>query len=423
LKLGEERLIKYWRYKMARVLGQSGSWKYVQCWLNNIGMKADSPEDLYQQFELLQQKIKYKREEIDAEITLEIQKLHKEVIRRSNGLHSVIEQRRTQTLEHIASIESKILRHKTELVAKLDNVEKQISAETIKLNQQSDLHKAEIEQAIIDIKAQGRTTTSNFISQIWSWLKYIFSGIKVFFPQKQIINKKEKLRKRYFIDLHNINSYKKNLLEEEKRDIKHLHRSINLDKERYETLQRDKERLINDACQRLEYYIDNLKRVLHSKKFIGAKAELDAIQQLNKLPNNYYVLNDVHLTARRYMSYKGKTVKSAQIDHLVIANTGIFVVEVKHWSQQFVEKGQFFDPYEQVSRANYLCHCLLKEELNIHVKVCSILAYRGHLPQKISDNYVKVLPIDGLDNYINHFQSSVLTAIQLKTIINWLTAP
>jgi len=166
--------------------------------------------------------------------------------------------------------------------------------------------------------------------------------------------------------------------------------------------------------------ISHVENVLNSTVFTGSRAELAIIAILSKLPPAYYVLNDVRLRAKHRLKFNHKVVQSAQIDHLVVAPTGVFVVEVKNWSQHFANSGKFFDPYEQVGRANYLCHCLLKEDLGIKMTVRSILAYQGHIPLQPKDSkYIKVLPIEEVTGYVRWFerQAPVLDATQVENIV------
>ncbi len=212
---------------------------------------------------------------------------------------------------------------------------------------------------------------------------------------------------------------KKDLKEKESTLIIALHQEIRDKEGHVNYLIESKTEIIKNRCQRLNAHIYDVNNLLHSREFIGAQAELQTIEELNKLSNEYYVLNDVQLKAMRYMKYNNHVIHGAQIDHIVIATYGIFIIEVKHWSQKFAESGQFYNPYEQVSRANYLCYCLLREGLNIEVKIRSIVAYSGHLPPKDSKYYVKVLPINNLLGYINYFRSPQLNQDQVKRIKNW----
>ena len=178
--------------------------------------------------------------------------------------------------------------------------------------------------------------------------------------------------------------------------------------------------VIHERCWTLDNTISALENVLKSHEFIGAKAELSLISGFDRLPPVYYALNDVRLNARRYVKFNHKAVQSAQVDHLIVAPTGVFVVEVKHWSQQFSDSGNFFDPYEQLGRSSYLCYCLLKENFGIKMTVRSILAYRGHLPPPSENSkYIKVLPIEEVTGYVRWFerQTPVLSAVQVENIV------
>ncbi len=206
----------------------------------------------------------------------------------------------------------------------------------------------------------------------------------------------------------------------ESQEIRQIQNRCEQQRIRLNELISNKSGIVRERCYHVDYTITSLENILKSHELTGALAELTVIEELSRLPLHYYVLNDVVLTARRFMKFNHKAVQSAQIDHLIVAPSGVFVVEVKHWSQQFVDSGRFFDPYEQVGRANYLCYCTLKEDLHIETKVRSILAYRGHVPpQTENSRYIKVLPLEQLLSYIRWFerQSPILTASQLNYIV------
>jgi len=77
--------------------------------------------------------------------------------------------------------------------------------------------------------------------------------------------------------------------------------------------------------------------------------------------------------------FNGTALISAQIDHVVLTPAGVFVIETKRWSQHFVESGDFHNPFDQVSRANYLCYDLLRKSFG-KTRVRSIIACGGSLP-------------------------------------------
>jgi hypothetical protein len=157
---------------------------------------------------------------------------------------------------------------------------------------------------------------------------------------------------------------------------------------------------LRDNVARLEY-------LQNSPELAGARAELAVVEQLKRLPAGYIVLNDVRLRASRFHRYNGVPLQSAQIDHLVISPAGIFVIETKVWSREFVESGSYHDPFDQVGRAGYLCYDTVKPFGKVQVR--SIIACAGHLPDKPDEAKVAVRRVEELNGYITYFKDRVLS--------------
>lgn len=147
---------------------------------------------------------------------------------------------------------------------------------------------------------------------------------------------------------------------------------------------------------------DALEEILRSGSYFGAIAEMRMIDLLRKLPDNYYVVNDVKLRLSKGVRFDGSWLETSQIDHLVIGPSGVFVIEVKNWSDKFLSDGDFFDPYQQIKRHNYVCYTLLKRRFKTNV--WNIIACAGHIPTKPNNSHVKVLPIEQVNNYILWFK-------------------
>ncbi|MBK6879263.1 MAG: NERD domain-containing protein [Elusimicrobia bacterium] len=154
--------------------------------------------------------------------------------------------------------------------------------------------------------------------------------------------------------------------------------------------------------------INKLTVLLKSRELMGAKAEVEVISRLSRLPAGHTVFNDLRLIANRYIYFDGAALQSAQIDHLVLSPAGVFVIETKRWSKHFVESGDYHDPFDQIRRAAYLCYDELREAFGkIHVR--SVIACAGELPSAPEGSYVKVLPVDELVGYISWFRQSEIT--------------
>src|SRR5260370_36159291 len=99
---------------------------------------------------------------------------------------------------------------------------------------------------------------------------------------------------------------------------------------------------------------------------------------------------------------------SAQFDHVVLPPAGVFVIETKRWSHRFVESGDFYSPFDQVSRASYLCYDLLRGSLG-NTGVRSIIVCVGSLPEAPRDSYIKVVRPESLHTYIACVRTVELT--------------
>lgn len=161
--------------------------------------------------------------------------------------------------------------------------------------------------------------------------------------------------------------------------------------------------------------ITAIEQVLNSGTYHGASAELRMIEFLRKLPDNYVVVNDVVLRLKESVYFDNTCLSTAQIDHLVIGPAGIFVIEVKNWSKKFTSDGDFFDPYKQVKRHNYVCYKFLKKQFE--VKVRNIIAYASHIPEKPDDSFVKVLPLEQVNSYIMWFKEVKHDADTVQRIV------
>lgn len=154
----------------------------------------------------------------------------------------------------------------------------------------------------------------------------------------------------------------------------------------------------------LDQTIEYVRSLLKSAELAGAEAELAIIDRLRTLSSTVVVFNDVRLEATRNIHFNGAALVSAQIDHVVLTPAGVFVIETKNWSHRFVESGDFYDPFEQVSRASYLCYDLLRENFG-KTRVRSIIASVGSLPDAPRDSYIKVVRPERLNSYISGFRN------------------
>lgn len=181
--------------------------------------------------------------------------------------------------------------------------------------------------------------------------------------------------------------------------------------------QSNRDLLIEKECQKTKNDINLVERILVSHEYAGAIAELELIEFLRKLPENFCVINNVKLVSRQAIFFDNAWLKSAQIDHLVVSPAGIFVIEAKSWSSEFAKQGNYFDPYQQVKRSSYMCYKFLEDKLR-GAKVRSIIAYKGAIPEKPRDSFAKVLQFREVNGYITWFKENYLSDEQIKSLVN-----
>lgn len=168
----------------------------------------------------------------------------------------------------------------------------------------------------------------------------------------------------------------------------------------------------------LDQTIARVRSLLNSAELAGAEAELAVIDRLRMLPSPTVVFNDVQLEATRHIHFDGAALMSAQIDHVVLTPAGVFVIETKCWSDRFVQSGDFYNPFDQVNRASYLCYDLLRERFG-KTRVRSIIACVGSLPDAPRDSYIKVVRPESMNSYISGFRNVELAAKRFNELCSF----
>ncbi len=104
--------------------------------------------------------------------------------------------------------------------------------------------------------------------------------------------------------------------------------------------------------------IDGIKK---SPVNAGARGELNVIDKLSKLSDDYHVLCGLNIDLGKYITYnRRKNLRSAQMDFVVVSRRGVVLVEVKNWSTQYYNSHRNLSPHEQVDRAGRVLWITLK---------------------------------------------------------------
>lgn len=212
-------------------------------------------------------------------------------------------------------------------------------------------------------------------------------------------------------------------------DVKHAKSS------RYRYLCEDFTIAVERSAQAILSEIDRKKRIIDdlSSFIYGALGEQKVVKVLESLPDEYVLINDfsVTLSPPMYNKQENDYIKSIQIDHLLIAPSGIFVIETKNWSQKSLEDIRLRSPVEQIRRSSYVLYRLLNNQfggvqldLDKHhwgdkrVSIKNLIVLIGAKPNE-EFQYVKVLTINELLRYITYFKP-VYKAHEIERIADFL---
>ena len=149
----------------------------------------------------------------------------------------------------------------------------------------------------------------------------------------------------------------------------------------------------------------------------GAIGEDLVVNEIRKLSEKFTLFNDfyVEFNPPIYNKKDNDRIYSVQIDHLLVSDSGIFIIETKNWSRNSVENLNLRSPVKQIMRASYALFVLLNGGRgngvslthhhwgNKQIPVRNLIVMINEKP-KGAFQYVKVKTLKELNGYISHFE-------------------
>lgn len=186
-------------------------------------------------------------------------------------------------------------------------------------------------------------------------------------------------------------------------------------KNRYDFISTDfEEAVIQSSSSDLKRLERKLNLILEIKNFIyGAIGENKVQKELSKLSDDYVLINDFSCSFKPVISYgSGRdNIKSIQIDHLLISQAGVFLIETKNWSEHSIKNIDLFSPIQQVKRTSFaLFKILSSKKIKKHrwgerkIPIKNIVTFINNKPKE-EFQYVKILGLHELLKYITYFPS------------------
>ncbi len=180
--------------------------------------------------------------------------------------------------------------------------------------------------------------------------------------------------------------------------------------------------------ERTKSVIDKLSSFIY-----GALGEQKVVKTLEALTDEYFLINDfvVSFSPAIYNRQENDYIKSIQIDHLLVAPSGIFLIETKNWSEKSLENLSLRSPVKQIKRTSFVLFKLLKNETsNFHLRldkhhwgdkkisIKNLIVLTNTKPKE-EFQYVKILTLNELLGYINYFKP-IFSSIETQRIAEFL---
>ncbi len=166
--------------------------------------------------------------------------------------------------------------------------------------------------------------------------------------------------------------------------------------------------------------LDRKKRIIDevNNSIYGALGEQKVVKELENLSDEYFLINDFCLSFPKpiYNRQENDYIKSIQIDHVLITNSGVFLIETKNWSDKTLNNLNLRSPVDQIRRTSFAVFKILADQfantglnLNQHhwgkrkVPIRNLIVLINSKPKE-EFQYVKILTLDELIGYIKYFK-------------------
>src|SRR5664280_1335179 len=165
--------------------------------------------------------------------------------------------------------------------------------------------------------------------------------------------------------------------------------------------------------------VKGVEALAHSGVLANAIAERAVIRTLSTLPDDFVLINDLHLSTNQDIPFEDSYLKTAQLDHLLAGPTGLYAIETRNWSSTVVADGDEADPVLQVTRASFLCSRILKDAGCDQI-VRSVVACGGAPPTRSGGAHVAIMPTARLLAYVQ-YGSPLVSVQQIADVCRILT--
>jgi hypothetical protein len=300
------------------------------------------------------------------------------------------------------------------------------------IEQEKNLLNTDMQQLDITIQTQKEQTEQRLISEIDN-LKKQFN----FFTNNQSTNLFQKLINNFkqWSYKRQLNHKKQNFDIEVIKSISKLVDIRQVMNKRYQFITSQFNEAVEKSSQTVLAEIERKKSIIDKlNSFIyGALGEQKVVKTLEALSDEYFLINDfsISFSSAIYYRQENEYIKSIQIDHLLVAPSGIFLIETKNWSDKSLENSSLRSPVLQIKRNNFVLFKLLnnvRNNFHLHmddhhwgdkkISIKNLIVLTNKKPKE-EFQYVKILTLNELLSYVNYLKPT-FSNIETQRIAEFL---
>ena len=181
----------------------------------------------------------------------------------------------------------------------------------------------------------------------------------------------------------------------------------------------NKDSLISERTESASSALTRTKETVDSlyPLVAGAIGEAAVVSELEGLSNDFYLINDFSMKFDPpiYNKKDKDRIYSIQIDHLLVAPSGVFLLETKNWSKASVESLDLRSPVKQIQRTSFALFVLLNSGSSANrirlarhhwgdkkIPIRNVIVMINEKPRE-QFKHVKVVTLKELTGYVEYF--------------------
>jgi hypothetical protein len=197
----------------------------------------------------------------------------------------------------------------------------------------------------------------------------------------------------------------------------------------------NREEIVSERCKKSLEDLTYTKQVVDGLYTLvaGAIGESSVVKTLQQLSDDCYLINDfsIKFYPPIYNKKENDRIFSIQIDHLLVCQSGIFLLETKNWSKTSVENLDLRSPVKQILRTSFALFVLLNSDSKLNdiklerhhwgakkIPIRNIIVMINKKPKE-EFKHVKVLSLNKLIGYIQYFDQT-FNGEEVKEIFEYL---